>query len=113
MDGIDGSHLNAGCRLCAIMHGRWTIQQFRDAIPADHTYGLLIHDRDTISSRQLDQGMRHLGVRVLRSPVRSPQANAHCERLLGILRRECLDFLIPLTENPHSPGFSGNVLSPS
>jgi putative transposase len=77
----------------------WTMQQLRDTIPADHTYRFLIHDRDTIFSRQLDQGVRHLGLRVLRTPVRSPQANAHCERLLGMLRRECLDFLIPLTEN--------------
>jgi putative transposase len=77
----------------------WTMQQFRDAIPADHTYRFLIQDRDTIFSHQLDQTMRHLGLRVVRTPVRRPQANAYCERLLGTLRRECLDFLIPLTEN--------------
>jgi putative transposase len=70
-----------------------------DAIPADHTYRFLIHDRDTVFSRRLDQGVHHLGLRVPRTPVQSPQANAHCERLLGTLRRECLDFLIPLTEN--------------
>ena len=40
-----------------------------------------------------------MGVRVLRTPVQAPVANAVCERLLGSLRRECLDFLIPLTEN--------------
>ena len=38
-------------------------------------------------------------LRGLKTPVRSPQANALCERLLGTLRRECLDFLIPLTED--------------
>ena len=37
-------------------------------------------------------------VRVLRTPVRAPKANAVCERLGGSLRRECLDFLIPLSE---------------
>ena len=36
---------------------------------------------------------------VLKTPPRSPQANALCERLLGTLRRECLDFVMPLTEN--------------
>jgi transposase InsO family protein len=40
-----------------------------------------------------------MGLRILKTPVRSPQANALCERLLGTLRRECLDFTIPLTEH--------------
>jgi putative transposase len=77
----------------------WTIQQLRDAIPADHTYRFLILDRDAIFSRELDQRVRHLGLRVLKTPARCPQANALCEWLLGTLRRECLDFLIPLTAN--------------
>jgi putative transposase len=77
----------------------WTLQQRREAIPSHHTYRFLIHDRDTIFSRGLDQGVRHLGLRVLTTPVRSPQAHALCERLLGTLRRECLDCLIPLTES--------------
>jgi putative transposase len=79
--------------------GHWTMQQLRDAIPVEYAYRFLIHDRDAIFSRDLDQRVRHLGLRVLKTPVRSPQANARCERLLGALRRECLDFLIPLTEN--------------
>jgi putative transposase len=77
----------------------WTLQQLRAAIPADHAYCFLIHDRDCIFSQQLDQQVQHLGLRVLKTPVRSPQANALCERLLGTLRRECLDFLIPLTQS--------------
>jgi transposase InsO family protein len=77
----------------------WTLQQLRAAIPADHTYRFLIHDRDRIFSGEFDQHAQNLGLRVLKTPVRSPQANALCERLLGTLRRECLDFLIPLTEN--------------
>jgi hypothetical protein len=36
------------------------------------------------------------GIHVLRSPVRMPTANAHCERLIGTIRRECLDYLIRL-----------------
>jgi putative transposase len=78
--------------------GRWTLQQLRDAIPADHSYRFLIHDRDAIFSRELDERILHLGLQVLKTPVRSPQANALCERLLGTLRRECLDCLIPVTE---------------
>ena len=58
----------------------------------------MIHDRDSIFSKDLDRGVKAMGVRVLRTPVRAPKANAVCERLGGSLRRECLDFLIPLTE---------------
>jgi transposase InsO family protein len=77
----------------------WTLQQLREAIPSDHTYRFLIHDRDAIFSQQLDQCVRNLGLRVLKTPPQSPQANAICERFLGTLRRECLDFVIPMTEH--------------
>jgi transposase InsO family protein len=78
---------------------QWALQQLREAIPADHAYRFLIHDRDRIFSQQLNQQVRHLGLRILKTPARSPQANALCERLLGTLRRECVDLVIPLTEN--------------
>ena len=51
-----------------------------------------------IDAPWLDTAVTAMGVRVLRTPVRAPTATAVCERLLGSLRRECLDFLIPLTE---------------
>jgi putative transposase len=74
----------------------WTLQQLREAIPSDHPYQYLIHDRDSIFSADLDDSIRKLGLRVLKSPYRSPLANCFCERFIGTLRRECLDFLIPL-----------------
>src|SRR5215510_942273 len=77
----------------------WTLQQLREAMLADHTYRFLLHDRDGIFSQQLDQSSHHLGLRVLKTPPQTPQANALCERLLGTLRRECLDLVIPLTEH--------------
>jgi hypothetical protein len=58
----------------------------------------VIHDRDSIFSPELDKGVMAMGVRVVRIPVWAPQANAICERFGGTLRRECLDFLIPLNE---------------
>jgi putative transposase len=88
-------HVNATAHPTAA----WALQQLREAIPADHTYRFLIHDRDALFSRDLDQCVRHFGLQVLKTPPQSPQANALCERLLGTLRRECLDCLIPLTEN--------------
>ena len=86
------------CHVTMHPTAQWTIQQLRDVIPADHQYRFLIHDRDSIFSHDLDQRMGNLGLRVLRTPVRSPQANSLCERLLGTLRRECLDLMILLTE---------------
>lgn len=76
----------------------WTAQQFREAISSDHSYRFLIHDRDSIFSAEVDQTIENLGMKVLRTPVRAPQANAYCERLIGTMRRECLDLMIPFGE---------------
>jgi transposase InsO family protein len=73
----------------------WTLEQFREALPGDSSLPVFIHDRDRIFAEEVDRGLVNLGVRVLRTPVRAPQANLVCERLGGSLRRECLDFLIP------------------
>ena len=78
---------------------QWTMQQFREAIPADHTYRFVIHDRDAICSKEVGQRVRHMGLRGLTTPVRPPVANAICERVIGTLRRACLDFVIPLNES--------------
>ena len=75
----------------------WTLQQFR-AIPCEHDYRFVIVDRDTKFSEDLRRSVRAMGVRVLRTPPFAPQANGYCERLIGTTRRECLDFLIPLSE---------------
>ena len=71
----------------------------------------MIHDRDSIFSRQIDKQVSNLGVRVLRTPIRAPRANAVCERLGGSLRRECLDFLIPLSQRHLKTTISGDYLS--
>ena len=76
----------------------WTLQQLREAIPSDHRYRWLIRDRSGIFSVDLDRSVEAFGVAVLKTPVRAPKANAFCERLIGSLRRECLDWLIPLGE---------------
>ena len=65
----------------------------------DPPYRFVIHDRDCIFSTDLDQELvQGFGVKVLKTPPQSPQANAFCERLIGTIRRECLDFMIPLNE---------------
>lgn len=86
------------CNLTAHPTAEWTLQQFREAIPTDHAYRFLIRDRDSIFSAEVDDQLEAFGLRVLRTPARAPQANAYCERLVGTVRRECLDFMIPLGE---------------
>jgi len=86
------------CNVTAHPPAAWTLQQLREAIPSDHSYRFLIHDRDSIFSAEVDQQLKAFGLRVLHTPARAPKASAHCERLVGTIRRECLDFIIPLGE---------------
>ena len=76
----------------------WTLQQFREFMAFDHPHRFVIHDRDSIFSTGLDSALQNLGVQVLKTLVRAPMANAFCERLVGTIRRECLDWLIPVGE---------------
>jgi putative transposase len=76
----------------------WTLQQFRETITGEKPYRFLIHDRDNIYSSELDSALKSMGLGILKTPFHAPQANAFCERLIGSIRRECLDFLIPLNE---------------
>jgi putative transposase len=76
----------------------WTLQQLREVMGNGGGHRYLIHDRDRIFAEHLDNSIRALGVEVLRSPVASPKANSICERFIGTARRECLDWLIPLSE---------------
>jgi transposase InsO family protein len=76
----------------------WTLHQLREAILSDHSYRFLIYDRDSTFSQDLDQHIQNLGLKILKTPPKSPQANAICEWIIGTVRRECLDFIIPFTE---------------
>jgi hypothetical protein len=74
----------------------WTLQQIRETIGFHAGYGYLLHDRDSIFSQCFDRSVEALALRVLRSPPRSPKANAICERLIGTIRRDCLNWLDPI-----------------
>lgn len=86
------------CTLVTSPTAQWTLQQLREAISPDTDYRFLIHDRDSIFSADLDRSVRRLRLRVLKIPYRGPRANALCERLIGSMRREALDWVIPLGE---------------
>ncbi|HEY1212692.1 MAG TPA: integrase core domain-containing protein [Bryobacteraceae bacterium] len=74
----------------------WTLQQLRETLPGDQDYKFVFHHRHKTFSNCLDEEVESWGVQVLRTTVRMPIANAHCERPIGTIRRECLDHLIPL-----------------
>ena len=77
----------------------WTAQPFRMLISGDEPHHFLIHDRDSLYSAEVDRTITAIELTILKTPVRSPQANAFCERLIGTIRRECLDWVIPLSED--------------
>ena len=72
------------CNLTAHPTAEWTVQQFREAIPSDHSYRFLVRDRDSIFSAEVDQQLKAFGLKVLRTPARAlrrmPIANAWWER---------------------------------
>jgi putative transposase len=76
----------------------WTRRQFRAFIDGESGHRYLIHDRDTVFSAEVDEAVQGFGLKVMKTPVRSPMANAFCERVIGTIRRECLDYLIPVNE---------------
>jgi putative transposase len=76
----------------------WTLRQLREVVGDESTHRYLIHNRDSIFARHLEDSIRALGLKVLRTPFQSPKANSICERVIGTIRRECLDWMIPVME---------------
>jgi transposase InsO family protein len=78
----------------------WVTQQARNlALDLDARASpdrLLIRDRDTKYSRSFDAVLRAEGMRVIRTPIRAPNANAHAERVIETIRAECLDWTLIL-----------------
>jgi transposase InsO family protein len=55
---------------------------------------ILLHDRDVLFPGSFDTVFRSEGLRVIKTPVRAPRANSICERVIGSIRRECLDWIL-------------------
>jgi hypothetical protein len=77
--------------------GAWVIQQARNLLMnlEDHADGLkfLIRDRDTKFAAAFDTVFA-VGVRIIKTPVQAPRANAIAERWIASARRECLDRML-------------------
>jgi putative transposase len=76
----------------------WVAQQLREAFPFERAPRYLIHDRDGIFGKAVRRCLASLNVEEVVTAPRSPWQNAHCERLVGTLRRELLDHVIVLNE---------------
>jgi hypothetical protein len=84
--------------------GAWTAQQARNfvfSLPGrDRPLEFLVRDNDGRFTRAFDTVFNSEGIRVIRTPVRAPKANATCERVVGTVRRECLDRIL-ITNRRH------------
>jgi len=76
----------------------WTAQQLFEAFPFDSAPRYLLHDRDAIYGEKVKRRIRALEIEEVITAPRSPWQNAYVERVIGSIRRECLDHVIVLNE---------------
>ncbi len=77
---------------------RWTAQQLVEAFPFDTAPRYFLHDRDAIYGEKVKRRMSALGIEKAFTAPRSPWQNSYVERVIGSMRRECLDHIIVLNE---------------
>jgi putative transposase len=77
----------------------WTGQQLREAFPFDQLPRYLLRDRDRIFGDDFREQVRDMGICEVLSAPRSPWQRAYVERVIGSIRRECLDHVIVFHEN--------------
>jgi transposase InsO family protein len=76
----------------------WVWRQLVEATAWGRRPRFLLRDRDAVYGGDFAKRAAALGIETLLAPVRAPKANAVAERVIGTLRRECLDHLIVLSE---------------
>jgi putative transposase len=76
----------------------WTAQQLRNAFPWDSAPRFLLRDRDRIFGDDFTRQVQDMGIQEVLSAPRSPWQRAYVERVIGTIRRECLDHVIIFNE---------------
>jgi len=79
-------------------HSQWAIQQLRETFAFDETTKYVIRDNDGIYSNEFKQTIKRFRMKDTPTAPRSPWQNPFAERVIGTLRRECLDHMIILSE---------------
>jgi transposase InsO family protein len=74
----------------------WTAQQLVEACGIDENPDYLVRDRDAIYGRRFSQQAEALGIKEVLTAYRSPWQNPYAERVIGSIRRECLNHVIVL-----------------
>jgi len=77
---------------------QWTGQQLREAFPFDQLPRYLLRDRDAIFGNEFRAQVQAMDIHEVLSAPRSPWQRAYVERVIGSIRRECLDQVIVLHE---------------
>jgi transposase InsO family protein len=77
---------------------QWIARQISDAFPWDEAPRYLIRDRDAVYGHGVRRRLQAMGIRDRPTAPQSPWQNAHAERLVGSIRRECLDHVIVFGE---------------
>jgi putative transposase len=78
---------------------KWTAQQIVNAFPNDTAPRFLMRDRDSIYGALFRERVKNMGIEEVVSAARSPWQNPYVERLIGSIRRECVNHVIVLGEN--------------
>jgi transposase InsO family protein len=76
----------------------WTAQQLREAFPFEQIPRYLLRDRDCIFGGAFRKHVNAMGIKEVLSAPRSPWQRAYVERVIGTIRRECLDHVIVFNE---------------
>jgi putative transposase len=77
---------------------QWTAQQIIEAFPWDSAPKYLLRDRDAIYGGAFQKRLHGMGIEQVLSAPRSPWQNPFVERLIGTLRRDCLDHVIVVND---------------
>jgi len=77
----------------------WTAHQLRETFPWDTAPRYLLRDRDRIFGQEFVERVKAMGIKPVLSAPRSPWQRAYIERVIGTIRRECLDHVIVFNQS--------------